>query len=71
MTLNLKNKKCPLHTCRWTNKLRTLLCVHVHIDAGGDQRVVGKGKRQAWTAAAIEAFFEGLYQVLVYTCTCI
>ena len=51
----------------------TLLCVrvHVHVDAGGDQRVVGKGKRQAWTAAAIEVFFEGLYQVLVYTCPCI
>ena len=30
---------------------------------GGDQRVVGKGKRQAWTATASEVFFEGLYQV--------
>ena len=36
---------------------------NMHIDAGVDQRVASKGKRQAWTAAAIEAFFEGLYQV--------
>ena len=34
-----------------------------NVDAGGDQRAAGKGKRQAWTAAATEAFFEGLYQV--------
>ena len=34
-----------------------------HWFSGGDQRTTGKGKRQAWTAAAIEAFFEGLYQV--------
>ena len=33
---------------------------------GGDQKAGSKGKRQAWTAAAIEAFFEGLYQVSHY-----
>ena len=39
------------------------LYMHAIDAAVGDQRVASKGKRQAWTAAATEAFFEGLYQV--------